>query len=184
MAYCTTKQLLVGNIPLPRLVDPNSYVNDASDEIDSMIGFRYITPVVPYAEANPQPAVPYVLARPVLLLLKRINVWLATGRMILAIDSAGEDTQLHAYGLKLVSDAMTTLVDIRDGKINLDGTPEIIPDTPDNHRGPAIFNGDVSSAVDDFYGPNGPMGPNLSGTRINLVPGIQNESETIPGLFR
>jgi phage gp36-like protein len=172
--YCNSDNLLLGNIPLPAGLDPDNFVADAADEIDSIIGFRYVTPVVE-SPADP-PA--YELARPVLLLLKRINVWLASGRLILAVDSAGEDTQLHAYGNKLVNDAMSTLTMIRDGKIDLVGAPTIEEDSPASHDGPVFYNADASSAVDDFYGDCGPMAPNLRGTRVN--PPVLTEYERWP----
>jgi hypothetical protein len=45
MAYSSVEDLLIGKIPLPVGVDPQKYVDDATDEVDSYIGFTYVTPV-------------------------------------------------------------------------------------------------------------------------------------------
>jgi|SRR5690348_1250597 len=107
-AYCASGDLVLGGIPTPAGLDQNKIVADAADEIDSQIGMRYLTPI---DTAN--------VPRPVQLLLKRINVALASGRLILAADSNGENQQLHAYGLSLINEAKEALRAIAAGDMFL-----------------------------------------------------------------
>ncbi|HWI68184.1 MAG TPA: hypothetical protein VNS88_07365, partial [Nitrospiraceae bacterium] len=73
MGYSEVTDLLTGNVPTPAYLSPQKYVDDAADEIDSKIGFVYETPIdVTYSSSNP-------VTRPVRLLLKRINNFLASG---------------------------------------------------------------------------------------------------------
>lgn len=141
-AYCMVTDLLTGNIPTPAAVDPQKFVQDAADEIDSQIGFVYRTPV-DIADSSP-------VVRPVRLLLKRLNVFLATGRLILAVDGGGEDKQLHAYGLKLIEDALMSLSMIANGQINLEGAPKL-PGQEKTVMGPLVSNADSESSVEAFY---------------------------------
>jgi hypothetical protein len=144
--YSATTDLLIGNIPLPATLTPQKYVDDAADEIDSIIGFKYQTPI----DMSDLGAV----AKPARLLMKRLSNWLATGRIILAVDAAGEDNNLHAYGLKLVSDASAVLQAIADGSVVLEGATTL--SDPDDasaglRRAPAIANVDSESIVEAFY---------------------------------
>lgn len=116
MAYCTVADLLIGDISTSVALSPTKYVNDAADEIDSKIGFRYTTPV---ASTSP---------RPVLLLLKRLNSHLASGRLILAATISANQEELNAYGASLVNDAQLTLEAIASGDMRLPGAP-LNPDT-------------------------------------------------------
>ena len=144
MSYCTTADLLLGDISTSTALDPAKYVNDAADEIDSKIGFRYQTPV-----ANTAP-------RPVLLLLKRLNAHLATGRLILAATISANQEELNAYGASLVNDAMLTLTAIAEGEMPLPGTtvnPDIPTVDPDDPSLLPILhsNLDPVSQVEAFY---------------------------------
>lgn len=142
MAYSEVNDLLTGNVPTPAYLSPQKYVDDAADEIDSKIGFIYQTPVDVSGSQ---------VVRPAVLLLKRINNFLASGRLLMAVDAGGEDTQLHAYGLSLVKDATAALDQIASGAIALDGAPKI--DTTEDARvtSPLIFNEDAESNVSAFY---------------------------------
>lgn len=144
-AYSGTGDLLTGNIPTPSYLDPEKYVTDAADEIDSKIGFLYKTPVVFPQEGEDG----YVESRPVRLLLKRINNFLATGRLLLATSAAGEDDQLHAYGASLVKDALSALDEIAQGKITLD--IERVESSIGQATTPLINNVDPESHVEAFY---------------------------------
>lgn len=146
--YCEEKDLLVGvDIPLPAYVDKAQVVRDAADEIDSMIGFLYKTPIDISGSANVEKY------RPTVLLLKRINRFLASGRLVLAAAASGEESQLHAYGADLVNQALTTLNMIVERRILLEGA---LPATVDNEanvqvsRG-FIYNLDGESLVEHFY---------------------------------
>lgn len=141
-AYCTVADLLIGDIPTSGALDPQKYVNDAADEIDSKIGFVYTTPI-PVDAASDTP-------RPVVLLLKRLNSHLASGRLILAATIPGEDERLNAYGASLVNEVEATILAIQSGQVILDGvTPGgfTLPKKPV----PMLLNGDDESAVDAYY---------------------------------
>lgn len=140
MAYCEAGDLLLGNIPT-QSVDSEKYVNDACDEIDSKLGFMYATPIV--VDEAPQ-------NRPTRLMLKRLNVWLASGRLIMALDSGGQDDQLHQYALYLVSEATKTLEAILNGEIVLPGVDPASPDSTGIVTGPQQVNGDDYSLVEAY----------------------------------
>lgn len=139
--YSQASDLLTGDIPLPAYIDQNKVVQDAADEIDSHIGFIYVTPVVlADTPAN----------RPATLLLKRINNHLATGRLLMEVAAAGEDDQLHAYAQRLVDEALAALLLIQNGSIVLgDATP--VDTSGERQTGPMQYNKDEFSQVDAFY---------------------------------
>lgn len=144
MPYCGVVDLLIGDIATGGALDPTKYVSDAADEIDSKIGFRYVTPVV----TNNVP-------RPVALLLKRLNAHLASGRLILAATISAEDERLNAYGENLVASVELSLLAIAEGEQVLPLTP-INTDTVDPTIGTArpfalIKNEDPESNVSAFY---------------------------------
>lgn len=142
-AYCSVGDLLLGQIPVPVGIDKQKVVDDAADEIDSKIGFIYQTPI----DILNDPDKP---SRPVKLLLKRINVFLASGRLILAADSNGEDQQLHAYGLSLVQEATNALDAIASGEMVLSGV-ELAAGYATTASTPLINNLDTESSVEAFY---------------------------------
>lgn len=145
MAYAAVGDLLTGGIPTPAYLSTQKYVDDAADEIDSHIGLMYATPIdVTDVETNP-------VVRPVRLLLKRINTYLATGRLIMAATSNGEDDNLHAYGLSLVQEATAALKAISSGEIVLTGVDPADPDAQARVTGPIIANVDSESNVEAFY---------------------------------
>lgn len=105
-AYCTTDDLLLGDLVVGRSVSPETYVNAAADEMNSKLGFIYKVPIEPNSSYDP----PFtVLATHEKLLLKDINVKLASGRLILAQAQGSEDGQEHAYGASLIRDALNSL---------------------------------------------------------------------------
>lgn len=155
--YAEVTDLLTGNIPTPGYLSQDKFVQDAADEIDSQLGFVYETPFDVSETSG--------LVRPARLLLKRLNVFIATGRLLMAASASGEDDNLHAYAKSLVDNALKTLEMIRVGEIVLEGAVEINPTTTDKPRGPMWFNPDVESTVDAFY--TELQGPNAAGSRIN-----------------
>jgi len=144
VAYCLTSDLLTGDIPTPAYLDKQKFVDDAADEIDSKIGFVYATPI----DVTDNPGNPVV--RPVRILLKRLNVNLATGRLILAADASGEDDKLHAYGWSLIREANTTLNAIARGDVDLEGAT-LLDQNFDSPHAPLIHNEDAESNVEAFY---------------------------------
>jgi hypothetical protein len=146
VAYCQASDLLTysGSIPAPSYLSPQKFVDDAADEIDSKIGFVYATPIdISDVAGNP-------VVRPARLLLKRLNVNLATGRMLLAADANGEDTQIHAYGWSLIREVVAALNNIADGDITLEGATLVTPNALNNNI-PLIYNKDAESNVEAFY---------------------------------
>jgi phage gp36-like protein len=142
LAYCTVEDLLIGDIPTSTELDPQKYVNDAADEIDSKIGFRYATPISVVA---PTP-------RPVVLLLKRLNSHLASGRLIMAATILQEDTALNAYGKALVDEAMQTIDAIGLGKVVIAGIETADPAIAPVYKSRVLIaNVDATSQVEDFY---------------------------------
>jgi phage gp36-like protein len=139
MAYCGTEDLLLGNVPLPGTA--MKYVTDAADEIDSNLGAMYVTPIVLDENVPAQ--------RSGFLLLKRINAWLASGRLLMALDAAGEDDQVHQYAKYLVDGAMLALQKITDGSITIPGAEPVNPDVP-RVTGPMASWGDDTSPVEAF----------------------------------
>lgn len=132
MAYSTVDDLLLGDLMVSARVDKNKFVNDAAEEIDAKLGFIYVLPLSPLAPHEE-------------LLLKQINNKLASGRLILTLDIAGEETVLHAYGLRLITEAINDLMLIANGTVNLSSTMTTGSNLRDNV--PAIFNHDEESAV-------------------------------------
>ena len=150
MAYSVVADLLTGDVPTPGYLSPQKYIDDAADEIDSKIGFIYKTPVI-ITEENPV-GTPNPVVRPVRLLLKRLNNFLASGRLIMAVSAAGEDDRLHAYGYSLVQDATLALMQISEGKLPLDGVERL--DETDGEvsvTAPLFYNEDLESNVSAFY---------------------------------
>lgn len=142
VAYCETVDLLIGDIPVSGALDPAKYVQDAADEMDSKIGFVYETPI----DVDPSSSTP----RPVILLLKRINAHLASGRLILAATIPAEGDRLNAYGRTLVRESEEAIEAIASGEIILDGVPRGTMTLP-YKAVPLIANGDAESIVDAFY---------------------------------
>lgn len=141
-AYCEVGDLQLGSIPPPVAPDKtlDKYILEAAEEIDSYIGMRYSTPVV--TDGSP-------VTRPVKLLLKRINAWLATGRFILAADAGGEDDQVHQFGLYLVQQAIEALVAIQNGTIVLPGI-DLVEEDDNKQTGPVGAWQDLESQVEGF----------------------------------
>ena len=116
-------------------------VDLAAEQIDSMIGHIYVTPVdilVPPSENRPSQ-----------LLLKHINLLMASGRMILDMAAGGEDNDLHAYGQRLLEEALNMLAKIVKGEIQLTGADRI--EEAKSPTGPTISNEDAVSLVEQFY---------------------------------
>lgn len=158
-AYCLVTDLLTGNIPVPANLSPQKFVDDAADEIDSKIGFVYETPI----DVTTGSTVP----RPARLLLKRVNVHLATGRLLLAAAAGQEDSQLHAYGWSLIKEATAALEQIANGSIPITGA-ELLPSADGVVTAIIVDNLDPESSVEAFY--DRIANPNYSYTGYYLTP--------------
>lgn len=140
--YSTTEDMLLGNIPpLKDVTLVQRYVQDGADEIDSKLGMRYTTPIV--IADTPS-------TRAGMLLLKRINNYLATGWYILASSASQESVELNAYGAKLVGDATAALDSLATGATPLPGAATIDPGDM-GISGPVLSNLDATSQVENFY---------------------------------
>lgn len=150
MSYSEVGDMLTGNIPVSTPI-AQKYVNDAADEIDSVIGKVYKTPVNMDPGPTETPPGTGTMTRPSRLLLKRVSNWIASGRLMLATSAGGEDDQLHAYALYLVTSATTVLMSIARGEVELEGAEKIDPEGDEGVYGPLISNVDPESNVEALY---------------------------------
>lgn len=142
MAYSEVSDLMIGDTIIGGGVSKQAFINAAADEIDSKIGWLYVTPVaIPGSPALPRHEV---------LLLKGINNKLATGRLILTLDIAGEGTTLHAYGARLVKEAMDELLLVANGTLDLTCPRIPLTATQASNRVPGVINLDEESLVLPF----------------------------------
>lgn len=146
-AYCGTEDLRKGDIPLPSYMgDGSSYITQAAEQIDATIGMTYVTPVEFDVEAHPE-------HRPAFLMLKNINMLIASGRLILDLAIAGESDNMHAYGLGMLKEGLALLEKLGGGEIVLVGAEPIpVPEGEQgSFTGPMILNEDAESLVEGFY---------------------------------
>lgn len=156
-AYALVGDLLLGAVPVPS--DAQMYVDQAAEEIDSRIGIKYATPVVVDNSVE---------SRPTALLLKKINIWLASGRLVLA-KNAGKDLNLHAYGKYMVDQATAALDSIVNGTVILPGAALATADAT-QASGPVSVNADDYSPVEEFGSVFGnPANTVLQRSRIVLL---------------
>lgn len=138
--YSLVGDMLLGDIPSPR--DADKWVQDAADEIDTKLGFRYVTPIVvdETVAAN----------RITTLLLKRINNHLASGRLVCAKAASGSQQEVHQYGMSLIREALLALDALASGEMTLPGATFLAADDV-GQSGPIINNLDAESNVESFY---------------------------------
>lgn len=117
-------------------------IRSQADDIDAQLGHIYQTPIVVPDEPK---------YRPTLLLLKKINNLLASGRLMLDMSAAGEDDNPNAYGMQMLREGLALLGQIQSGSIILAGAPRI--DESTGAPGPLIHNEDSVSLVEQFYNP-------------------------------
>lgn len=149
VGYCGTVDLRKGDIRLPSYMgDGQQYVDRAAEEIDAAIGHTYVTPVEIDLEDEPQ-------YRPTVLLLKKVNWLLASGRLVLDLAASGEDSDLHAYGRQMLNEGLLHLTKLGEGEIVLAGAERIKVRGDDtglqSRTGPLISNVDEVSRVEQYY---------------------------------
>jgi hypothetical protein len=145
VAYAAKEDLLTGDIPLAgKYGDGTSFVNFAADEIDGQIGHIYVTPVTFLNPVDPK-------AKPAQLLLKKINILLASGRIILDMAAGTEDQNLHAYGNAMLLEGINLLNMISSGKIKLNLATEIDTVSDDENNAVTLIQDDPYSLVEGFY---------------------------------
>lgn len=144
-SYCQVTDLRKGDIPLPAYMgDGGGYVDLAAEEIDSQLGHLYVTPIVIPTDAQ---------YRPSRLLLKKINMLVASGRLILDMAAAGESDNMHAYGMGMLKEGLELLKQLALGNVSLLGATRLPtdPDAAKEFTGPVIVNEDDQSLVEGFY---------------------------------
>jgi len=136
MAYSTVDDLLLGDMAFSDRVDKTTFIDDAADEIDSKIGVLYALPLnISLLDTRAKAT------------LKRINNWLATGRLILSM--AAGDKDLNKYAEYMITTALAALAEVASGAVGLGGA--VLADTSANSgTGPSILNHDSVSAIDVF----------------------------------
>ena len=142
-AYCATEDLRLGDIR--PMVPKEDYVKNGAEEIDAALGSLYITPIVIDGSVAKN--------RPAILTLKKINWLLASGRAILDMAAAGENTSQHAYGMGMLKEGLAMLAQIVGEDMLLVGAP-LLPEEDDGQKdytGPLIQNEDPESLVESFY---------------------------------
>lgn len=151
MPYCDDEDLLLGDLRVAGEVDLSRYVRSAAEEIDSKLGVIYKLPLQVSPQPDPAPSPNDWTALPEYqqLLLKNINIKLASGRIIMMLAMSEEQANLHAYALRLVTEATAELLLIANGDVVLDAgrrsTDTTVPD-----RTPSISNHDAESATEMF----------------------------------
>lgn len=137
--YSAEEDLLIGDLPLGSAYPPLKFLEAASDEIDSYLGRVYEVPI------------DTTVSETVRLTVKRINNWLASGRLIMSAATAGQDNELHAYGWSLVQQAMDEIRMIMDGSLTLPGLDMVDTSNIADGSGPIVTNKESASQVDSFY---------------------------------
>ena len=136
MAYCTTDDLLIGDITVTP-IQLQDYVDRAADQMDSELGLTYELPLAPF------PFTPHVE-----LLLKRVNLLLASGQFIMDRSLVGEQYQLQAYGRSLYDEGKSLLTAIVNGGIQLAEVVKLASGSAEGNA-PTIINRDDSFV--DWY---------------------------------
>lgn len=158
--YCEVTDLLTGQLPMPTTVSPQKYVETAADEINAALAPLYVVPIVIPAAVEGEED-PHLESR---LVLKIINVRLATGRLFLAVASGGEDTELHAYGYSLLREAQAMLARLASGATLLPSAEPKDKPAVETKSLPTVLNADPYSQVDAFYQTASPYGAIMSPT--------------------
>lgn len=149
MAYCTGADItdLLGDIQLRSDTDVNSFAQKASDEVDSVIGFTYVTPIFDVATWPSGSAVDRVSK----LLLQRVASFIGAARLIMSYDQQGEDNKPNAYAVYLLDQANTSLEMICEGRLALGGAAPLNPNVEIGSR-VVGSNIDPYSQVEALYG--------------------------------
>lgn len=153
--YCSTEDVDVGNIDMPRRATDATdeqtkayYVMRAAEEMDAILGQIYKLPL--NLTAGTADA----------LILKKVNRMLASGQIVVAAGSAAEDTEIHSWGYYHIKEAEKMLSLIFKGDIVLDAEyKDPDPNADSRQTGPMIKNREDVSYVDNFYGATGTLYP-------------------------
>lgn len=135
--YCEVPDLLIGDIKISSRLNQYDYINSAADEMNAKIGQVYQLPL------DLTDAAPFVAP-----LLKKINQFLATGRLIMALGQGEEWMTTHAYARELLKEGKAELENIFCGSTPLTGCPRLAGSFRSN--APTVSNIDTASAVETF----------------------------------
>jgi hypothetical protein len=148
--YCNAADLYIAEDMVAPPAVKQQFIKVALDDIDSKLGFIYVTPIdvgsLPSHQAK---------------LLKTMAAKLASGRLIMANALGQENSSVHAYAAYLCREAEMELMNIANGVIDLtaprvDATGAetgLIPDPSIDDpyaRIPTSWNPDQTSAVTTF----------------------------------
>ena len=149
---------MLGDIVVGQGVDRTRFIQQAADDMDAKLGWIYELPLRRQGQTI-DPQAPVIdptddwknLPTHQVLLLKGINNKLASGRLILTLDIAGEGSTLHAYGWQLVREANAELAVLSNGEVFL-AAARITDDQAehDDSRIPGISQPDSESLVLGF----------------------------------
>lgn len=137
MSYCSVQDLLVGDMPI-NTTRAEQFVQDASDEVDMKLGTLYEWP--PTGSLGPQAT----------LILKRLNVLIGTGRLVMAQAIGAEDQATQSYGTYLLREGQLLLDQILSGDLVLLDVPKHLITSSGN--APSVVFEDSFPGVDTFYG--------------------------------
>ena len=140
MTYCTTSDLLIGDITADTSAATLA-ISNATDEIDAALGFEYVTPI---NTAN--------VATHIRLTLTRCCALIASGRYLLAQGTTTSD-EGNSYGWSLLKEGQGILKSITSGQVSLIGVERRL--SSDDNTGPSITQFDATSPLDAFYGATG-----------------------------
>lgn len=142
MAYATANDVLplLGDLTLPSSLNVSTYVDRAAQEIDLVLGARYVSPLS-------------VSDAFTVILLKTVNSELAAAQIFLSQASGGEDNRINAYGKHLWDRAMMRLAPYL-GDLGLPGNvlrPDSLIDSGSGSGPVAIYHEDSVSPLETFY---------------------------------
>jgi len=115
--YANTTDLdqILGKLPVSSGMSKQDFIDSAAAEMHTyMIGLYDVPITVPSSVATTVSGITSNI-------LKSINQDLATGRLILALDTAGENETIHNYGSWLVDNSIDKLKQIKSQGIFLPG---------------------------------------------------------------
>jgi hypothetical protein len=142
-AYCAVDDLLTGDIRFPaRHGNGEGMIKSTAEEIDVRIGHLYTTPIVIGADPKYRPAT---------LVLKKINAFLASGRLLMDFAAAEEDHETQAYARSLLKEANGLLDMIANGQIALNGAVKNVDEESKAGNKLIMHNEDSRSLVETFY---------------------------------
>lgn len=137
MTYCSAPDLLIGDLPITG-DSAELFIQAAAEEIDMQLASEFLWP----------PTIPLVPQTE--LILKRINVLIGTGRLVMAQAVGAEELSTHAYGTYLLREGQSLLAQVMCGELVLEGIDKNPLHTTGN--APSITNEDSIAGVDAFYG--------------------------------